>query len=315
MLRCAPRPSPNKMGSAEDIFVLDERYSTTRRVTKTEPVIVNKPEDKIKTQVFLPPNPEKKCEGGLRPQGYFKRNAEDKPLISVITVVFNGEKHIEETIQSVINQTYDNVEYIIIDGDSTDGTLDIIRQYECQIDYWVSEPDRGIYDAFNKGLKLSTGVKIGFIGSDDIFYKKAIEYVALYNNYDIVIGAVSINGKIKHGYHPSFYFFGLDHCISSHSVGLFADKNIYKNIGTYSQMYPVSADSDFILRIIKNGNYSIYPCNETEIFGEFRTGGQSNSQLFRNLLENALVLYENGSNKFLIITVLFLKLLKNIFRI
>ena len=303
------------MGDEEDIFVLDERYSTTRRVAKVEPVIVNKLEDKMKTQLFLPPNPEKKCEGGLRTQGYFKRSAEDKPLITVITVVFDGGKHIEKTILSVINQTYDNVEYIIVDGDSTDGTLDIIRQYECQIDYWVSEADKGIYDAFNKGLKLSTGVKIGFIGSDDIFYKKAIKYVALYNNYDIVIGAVSINGKIKHGYHPSRYFLGLGHCISGHSVGLFVDKNVYKNIGVYSQKYPISADSDFILRIIKNEDYSIYPCNETEIFGEFRTGGESNSQLFRNLLENALVLYENGSNKFLIITILFLKLLKNIFKI
>lgn len=82
--------------------------------------------------MFLPEG-----EGGLRTKGYFKNSFEDKPLIGIITVVFNGE-----TIQSVINQTYDNIEYIIIDG----GTLDIITKYEDQIDYWVSERDKGIYE-------------------------------------------------------------------------------------------------------------------------------------------------------------------------
>jgi glycosyltransferase involved in cell wall biosynthesis len=86
----------------------------------------------------------------------------------VITVVLNGEKYLEQTIQSVINQTYPNVEYIIIDGGSTDGTLDIIKKYEDYIDYWVSEPDKGIYDAMNKGIRCSLGQWIGFLGSDDV---------------------------------------------------------------------------------------------------------------------------------------------------
>jgi len=92
------------------------------------------------------------------------------PLISIITVVFNGEKYLEETILSVINQTYPNVEYIIIDGGSTDGTLDIIKKYEHAIDYWVSEPDKGIYDAMNKGIKVAKGNWIYFLGADDILY-------------------------------------------------------------------------------------------------------------------------------------------------
>ncbi|KHG33837.1 MAG: hypothetical protein OA34_08170 [Sulfurospirillum sp. MES] len=101
-----------------------------------------------------------------------KKTYENKPLISVITVVYNGERHLEETIQSVINQTYDNVEYIIIDGGSTDGTLDIIKKYEDKIDYWVSEKDNGIYDAMNKGICLSFGEWINFMNVGDKFYDK-----------------------------------------------------------------------------------------------------------------------------------------------
>ena len=96
------------------------------------------------------------------------------PKISIITVVFNGEKYLEETIQSVINQTYDNVEYIIIDGSSTDGTIDIIKKYEDKIDYWVSEKDSGTYDAMNKGIKIATGEWINFMNAGDVFYSNDV---------------------------------------------------------------------------------------------------------------------------------------------
>jgi glycosyltransferase involved in cell wall biosynthesis len=153
-----------------DIVSLDEGYSTTRLLTKEKPKIINTPEDKFETVLFLPEGENRKGEGGLRTKGYFKKSFDDKPLISIITVVFNGEKYLEETIKSVINQTYDNVEYIIIDGGSTDGTLDIIKKYEDKIDYWVSEKDRGIYDAMNKGIKLASGEWINFMNAGDGFY-------------------------------------------------------------------------------------------------------------------------------------------------
>lgn len=150
---------------------LDERYSTTRLVTKEKPEIVNNPDDKFETMLFLQEGDGRKGEGGLRTKGYFKKSYDNKPLISIITVVFNGEKYLEETIQSVISQTYDNVEYIIIDGGSTDGTLDVIKKYEDQIDYWVSERDRGIYDAMNKGIDVATGEFVNFLNGGDKFYR------------------------------------------------------------------------------------------------------------------------------------------------
>lgn len=97
-----------------------------------------------------------------------------KPLISVVTVCFNAVKDIEKTILSVINQTYENIEYIIIDGGSTDGTVDVIKKYADRITYWISEPDKGIYDAMNKGIKVATGEWINFMNAGDCFVKETV---------------------------------------------------------------------------------------------------------------------------------------------
>ena len=97
------------------------------------------------------------------------KSFDSKPLISIVTVVLNGEKYLEQTIKSITNQTYKDIEYIIIDGGSTDGTLNIIKKYEDKISYWVSEKDRGIGDAFNKGVKMSKGEYINFQGHGDGF--------------------------------------------------------------------------------------------------------------------------------------------------
>lgn len=114
------------------------------------------------------------------------------PLISIITVVYNGAKTLEQTIESVLNQTYKNIEYIIIDGGSTDGTLDIIKQYEEQISLWISEPDKGLYDAMNKGIKKAKGEIIGMINSDDWYEPNAVE---------LIVEAYKLNPekKIFHG--------------------------------------------------------------------------------------------------------------------
>ena len=101
-----------------------------------------------------------------------------KPKISIITVCYNSEAHIEEALLSVINQSYENKEYLVIDGGSKDGTLNIIEKYKDRIDYFVSEPDKGISDAFNKGIKAATGDIIGILNSDDFMMPNALTKVA-----------------------------------------------------------------------------------------------------------------------------------------
>ena len=210
----------------------DTNYSTTRRVIKADPQVIanavkqsNKPEDKFETVLFLSEGEGRQGEGGLRTKGYFKvggiigeetviasdtpviaseakqSTPEAKPLITVVTVVYNGEKFLEETILSVINQTYDNVEYIIIDGGSTDGTLDIIKKYEHAIDYWVSEKDKGIYDAMNKGIDIATGEWINFMNAGDGFSSAGVaKHVcrAAFTSYvDLVYGAFNLAHQNK----------------------------------------------------------------------------------------------------------------------
>jgi len=100
-----------------------------------------------------------------------------KPLISIITVVYNGEQYLQQTIDSVVNQSFSNIEYIIVDGGSTDATLSIIEKNRDHISQWISEPDKGLYDAMNKGISMANGVLIGMINSDDWYELNAVEIV------------------------------------------------------------------------------------------------------------------------------------------
>ncbi|MCF6204986.1 MAG: glycosyltransferase [Methylococcaceae bacterium] len=238
--------------SVSTLFSLDSQYSTTRCVTFNQPEVTNEVTGKIHSVLFLPDNSERVAQGGLRTQGYFKRNQTDMPLITVVTVVFNGVKYLEQTIISVIEQSYANVEYIIIDGGSNDGTLDIIKKYESQIDYWVSEPDKGIYGAMNKGISLANGEWLNFMNAGDWFYSKNI--ITLITNSNI-------QADFIYGNHESRY----PTTQVKHKAGLL--KNVWKGMVFCHQSffvrkelqlchpyetsnYIISSDYDFISKLI-----------------------------------------------------------------
>lgn len=127
----------------------------------------------------------------------------NNPLISIVTVVFNGKYFLEETIQNVLNQTYKNIEYIIIDGGSTDGTIDIIKKYESEITYWSSEKDKGIYDAMNKGIDVANGDWINFMNAGDRFYENTtcsdiFKDSNYFNDIDVLYGDLIVDyGKFQ----------------------------------------------------------------------------------------------------------------------
>lgn len=140
-----------------DIICLDQRYSTTRKLTASKP-------DNYQQITHSLPN---KLSGGLRRRGLYKQSYHDNPLVSIITAVYNGEDGLEKTIETILGQNYDNLEYIIIDGGSGDGTLEIIRKYDEYIDFWISEPDAGVYDAMNKGIDAAFGEWLNFMNAGD----------------------------------------------------------------------------------------------------------------------------------------------------
>lgn len=118
--------------------------------------------------------------------------------VSIITVVYNGVNEIEQTILSVINQTYKNIEYIIIDGASSDGTVDVIKKYEDSIAYWISKPDKGIYDAMNQGIDYASGKYILFMNAGDLFYDASVvanASILFYDFPDVIYGNTIVNYK------------------------------------------------------------------------------------------------------------------------
>lgn len=277
---------------------LNEKYSTTRLLIKEKPIIENKPEDKFETIMFLPEKNNRKGEGGLRTKGYFKKSYSDRPLVSIITVVFNGEKYLDETIQSVITQSCDNVEYIIIDGGSNDGTLDIIKKYEDQIDYWVSEEDTGIYDAMNKGLRLAMGEYVGILNADDYYVKDAVEHSIkkiLKTNSDYSFANVEyVNSKtIAKAISPLKKDFIYQEMFYPH-VSAFILLSVYKSIGLFDTSLKIAGDHDMALHIHLKGYSCVYI---DKVVARIEEGGVSSS-LDTNK-EFYMLSLKHGKNKIL----------------
>lgn len=179
------------------------------------------------------------------------------PKISIITVTYNAAKTIEQTILSVVNQTYSNIEYIIIDGGSADGTIDIIKKYQGKIAYWVSEPDNGIYDAMNKGIVVATGDYVYFLGADDwlvdtLVIGKVVNYILREHieRIDILAGLVwRVDEKLKIKKLSSVLkeeeiYLGIPH------QGMFVKTNLYRK-NLFNTSLKLVADYDFVIKVWK----------------------------------------------------------------
>ena len=168
-------------------------FNNYRYFTKLRPTINKNPNDKFESKIFLDDNIDRKGYGGLRYKNFFKSSTREKPLISIITPNFKSPD-LEKTIISVLKQEYENIELIIIDADSGEETIKILKKYEDHIDLWVSEKDNGLWDGWNKGLKLANGDYIGILDSTSTFNINAIKYLLKYiKNYpdlDFIFGTI-----------------------------------------------------------------------------------------------------------------------------
>ncbi|MEJ7820908.1 MAG: glycosyltransferase family 2 protein [Chitinophagaceae bacterium] len=210
--------------------------------------------------------------------------------VSVITVCYNSSATIETTIKSVLVQTYSNREYIIVDGGSTDGTLDIIKKYPLL--KVVSESDRGVYDAMNKGIRLATGDVIGILNSDDIYQDNEVlsDVVTRFNSnsaLDILYGDLvyvkknDTNKVVRKweskSYFKNFFEYGN---VPPHPT-LFVKKHVYKEVGFFNIRYKLAADYEFMLRVFKKHRFESKYINRVMV--KMRLGGATNKSL-KNIL-------------------------------
>lgn len=197
------------------------------------------------------------------------------PRVSIITVVYNAVATIEDTIQSVINQTYRNIEYIIVDGGSTDGTLNVVNKYLEHIARFISEPDKGIADGFNKGIALATGDWIGMINADDWYAPHAV--AVMMNNGsakdDVRCGNIMLIGKNGFEREKKSKVSWLNFGMYIMHPTCFIRKEVYRQTGKYDVSLKIAMDFDMFLRI-KYSGFKIAHIDETVAY--MRMDGVSN---------------------------------------
>lgn len=207
-------------------------------------------------------------------------NKDKKPLISIITVCFNSEKTIERTIESVLNQDFDNYEYLIIDGGSTDATMEIVKKYETDFAgklKYISEKDNGIYDAMNKGIKMSNGDIIGIINSDDFYETGAFTNVAKqYDNnikYQVIYGMFRVVNEDGSEHSIKFQNASMLGHLSLPHPSSFITAAAYEKYGLYDESYRIAADFDLFLRLNEIKDVKFVPLYK--IIANFSLGGVS----------------------------------------
>lgn len=216
-------------------------------------------------------------------------------LISILTPCYNSVKTIEKTLKCIENQTYQNIEYIIVDGGSTDGTLEVIEQHREKLPKQftlISEKDKGIYDAMNKGIGMAHGSLIGIVNSDDWYENDTVEKIVAHyqkNPYEVVYGMQKTfqNGKEKATfiYHHDF----LPQQMITHPT-CFVTRETYEKFGVFDLQYRSAADYDLMLRFWKSRQVAFTPVYS--VLSNFQLGGMSSSQT--GVQENLKVRYRYG---------------------
>jgi glycosyltransferase involved in cell wall biosynthesis len=225
--------------------------------------------------------------------------------VSIITVSFNSAKTIADTIESVLGQDFPQIEYILVDGGSSDGTVEIIKQHEDRIAHWVSERDRGMYDAMNKGIALATGDVIGILNSDDVYMNTHVvsELMELMQAKraqvvfaDLILVDQDHPQKVLRYYdsghfHPNKFKYGW---MPAHPT-VFVKRELYEVVGKFSTTYQIAADYEMLIRIlaIQRARYAYLPKPVVRM----RSGGASTAGLSRNWILNQEIVRackENG---------------------
>lgn len=214
--------------------------------------------------------------------------------VTIITVCFNSEKTISKCIDSVMSQDYSNLEYVVIDGDSKDNTCKLVENYGQRIAHFVSEPDKGIYDAMNKGLAVATGDVIGFLNSDDFFSSDNVltRVIEEFNKTDasvvfgdlVFVDSDNLQRVTRYYSVPGFKPWWLRFGIMPPHTATFLRRGVFEKYGKFKTDYKIAADYEFFVRIFwRHGvAYRHFPC----VINRMRSGGVSSRGLYSKIILN-----------------------------
>jgi len=248
-----------------------------------------------------------KLEGGRCLKGLIEKSTLQSQLITIVTVVFNGEKYLEATIKSVISQTYESIEYIIVDGGSSDDSLDIVKKYDDLIDYWVSEKDSGIYHAMNKAIDLARGELIFFLNAGDTLYEaNTVEKIAkICKTNNSVYGNVLFNQSQK-VYDGKFSKLKLLHKNICHQSIFYNNHFLKKN--KFDLHYSILAD--YAINIKLFGEKS--PKYADIIVANYDQNGKSSWQVDLLFRKDKEILIKDNFGLFYYLIYLFLRVINNL---
>jgi len=222
------------------------------------------------------------------------------PKISIITACFNRSATLERSIVSVLNQNYPNLEFIIIDGGSTDGTVEVIKKYERHLSYWISEPDNGIADAWNKGIKKSTGEIIGIVDADNFYEPGVFKLIASVFQRKPSVEIIHGNLRYWNGdknlwirkphLEQEFFWKFMPYLFPS----CFIMRSLYEKYGLFDSAYKLTMDYELLLRFFLKGVHFLYL---DETIANFQLGGVSDVRCVAGLIENKNIVIRHGYSR------------------
>ena len=246
----------------------------------------------------------------------FKKDFHQNPLISIIMPNYKSKK-LSSSIMSVLNQSYKNIELIVIDGNSGSSTIKVLNDFKNKLDLWISENDKGMWDAWNKGFKLANGRFVGVVDSSNKLYPKAMEilsgYIKKNPKIDFICGTVKKDGRLYGGLKADKISTKFN-IIPSSVVGFFIKKSSLKKVGYLNLKYKIQADYDLLYRMIVKHKLKGINTTGEEIFGDLGDSGFSKKHNFFDTLSNEIrIRNDNRQNKLVLLYIILGKSLTKVF--